>query len=251
MDMENSYKALFELLWNSQIPCFDVMNVTSKSNYEYGKLLCSSLHNLRKSSPMALCINTRNDQVVFLEGSDTRLSKHFHTVSHQPRHVLFIQHAKSGWNVQEEQIQRAYGEAHQARQGIQLWQLNPARMVGALWLHTAPNFLHVKYNSLRFDPLPEAGRAKGLSLMLDAHSDLIAASSVPDDFQANLYLKYFGLNTHFHFHDCFRVSQQSLIQRSNSHWQREEVLWLDLGTRYFSQKCWDKSLDTSLFSECG
>ena len=37
MDMENSYKALFELLWNSQIPCFDVMNVTSKSNYEYGK----------------------------------------------------------------------------------------------------------------------------------------------------------------------------------------------------------------------
>ena len=37
MDMENSYTALFELLWNSQIPCFDVMNVTSKNNYEYGK----------------------------------------------------------------------------------------------------------------------------------------------------------------------------------------------------------------------
>ena len=41
--MENSYKALFELLWNSQIPCFDVMNVTSKSNYEYGKFLCQYL----------------------------------------------------------------------------------------------------------------------------------------------------------------------------------------------------------------
>ena len=38
----------------------------------------------------------------------------------------------------------------------------------------------------RFDPLPEAGRAKGLSLMLDAHSDLIAASTVPDDFQARI-----------------------------------------------------------------
>ena len=36
----------------------------------------------------------------------------------------------------------------------------------------------------RFDPLPEAGQAKGLSLMLDSHSDLIGASSVPDDFQA-------------------------------------------------------------------
>ena len=73
---------------------------------------------------------------------------------------------------------------------------------------------HLEFLS-RFDPLPEAGRAKGLSLMLDAHSDLIAASSVPDDFQANWYSNYFGLNTHFE--DYFRVSQQSLIQRSNSH----------------------------------
>ena len=140
---------------------------------------------------MALLHNSRNDQVVFLEGSETGLSKHFHTVSNQPGHVLFIQHAESGWNVQEEQIQRAHGEAHQARQGIQLRQLNPARVVGALWLHTASNWLHVKYHCFRFDPLPEAGRAKGLSLMLDAHSDLIAASSVPDDFQANWYLNFF------------------------------------------------------------
>ena len=45
----------------------------------------------------------------------------------------------------------------------------------------------VKPNVFRFDPLPEAGQAKGLSLMLDSHSDLIAASSVPDDFQASSY----------------------------------------------------------------
>ena len=29
IDMEKSYTALFELLWYSQIPCFDVENVTS------------------------------------------------------------------------------------------------------------------------------------------------------------------------------------------------------------------------------
>ena len=47
----------------------------------------------------------------------------------------------------------------------------------------------VKSNVFRFDPLPEAGQAKGLSLMLDSHSDLIAASSVPDDFQASSYFE--------------------------------------------------------------
>ena len=31
--------------------------------------------------------------------------------------------------------------------------------------------------------MPEAGRSKGLSIMLDAHNDLVAASSVPDDYQ--------------------------------------------------------------------
>jgi hypothetical protein len=35
----------------------------------------------------------------------------------------------------------------------------------------------------RYQTKPEAGRSKGLTLMLDAHSDLIEASSVPDDFQ--------------------------------------------------------------------
>ena len=29
IDMEKSYTSLFELLWYSQIPCFDVENVTS------------------------------------------------------------------------------------------------------------------------------------------------------------------------------------------------------------------------------
>jgi hypothetical protein len=34
--------------------------------------------------------------------------------------------------------------------------------------------------------MPEAGHSKGLTLMLDAHSDLIAASSIPDDFEGFL-----------------------------------------------------------------
>ena len=36
--------------------------------------------------------------------------------------------------------------------------------------------------------MPEPGRLKGLSLILDAHSDLVGSSSVPDDFQVLINL---------------------------------------------------------------
>ena len=38
MDLDKSYPALFELLWYSQLPCFDVLNITSTKD-EYGDLL--------------------------------------------------------------------------------------------------------------------------------------------------------------------------------------------------------------------
>ena len=38
IDLDKSYPALFELLWYSQLPCFDVMNVTSFES-GYGKKL--------------------------------------------------------------------------------------------------------------------------------------------------------------------------------------------------------------------
>jgi hypothetical protein len=37
MDLEKSYSALFEMLWYSQMPCYDVKDVTSKKNNEFGK----------------------------------------------------------------------------------------------------------------------------------------------------------------------------------------------------------------------
>jgi hypothetical protein len=37
MDIEKSYSALFELLWYSQMPCYDVKGVTSQKKNEFGK----------------------------------------------------------------------------------------------------------------------------------------------------------------------------------------------------------------------
>ena len=34
--------------------------------------------------------------------------------------------------------------------------------------------------------IPESGRQNGLTLMLDGHNDIVADSSVPDDFQASI-----------------------------------------------------------------
>ena len=40
MDLEKSYPALFEVLWYSQLPCFDVKDVTSKERDQYGLSVC-------------------------------------------------------------------------------------------------------------------------------------------------------------------------------------------------------------------
>ena len=40
----------------------------------------------------------------------------------------------------------------------------------------------------RFDPVPEAGKFRGPDLLLDAHTDLVAPSSVTDPFQVMKYL---------------------------------------------------------------
>ena len=45
----------------------------------------------------------------------------------------------------------------------------------------------------RFDPVPEAGKFRGLDLLLDAHTDLVTASSVTEPFQ--VILSYDFLNT--------------------------------------------------------
>ena len=36
MDLDQTYTALFELMWYSQIPCFDILNVTTKDKQNHG-----------------------------------------------------------------------------------------------------------------------------------------------------------------------------------------------------------------------
>ena len=38
MDLKNGFEGIFEMLWYSQMPCFDVRQVTSSKNDEHGML---------------------------------------------------------------------------------------------------------------------------------------------------------------------------------------------------------------------
>ena len=74
---------------------------------------------------------------------------------------------------------------------------------------------------LRFDSAPEAGDSRGLDLILDAHTDLITASSVTKPFQVIISKYMYIQNIHLplsislHFN---RVLMQLLTPRWNTLW---------------------------------
>ena len=65
-------------------------------------------------------------------------------------------------------------------------------------------------NLYRFDTVPEAGKSKGLVLVLDAHSDLVTSSSIPDYFQATIVFSSFNYSVTLEKDDYFRDLKPSL-----------------------------------------
>ena len=58
----------------------------------------------------------------------------------------------------------------------------------------------------RFDPVPEAGISRGLDLILDAHTDLLTASSVAKPIQVTK-LNIFPETKHLHVTNTYRDSR--------------------------------------------
>ena len=173
MDMERSYKALFEMLWYTQVPCFDIVNVTSVHQHENGlikscfwkglKMPCSKLF---KASPtdrgMCCSFNIQAAEDMFKSGD------------YKDMVIKMQQRDKS----------MAYDllEAGLARR-------------------PKDNFEHF---------VPEAGVSKGLTLMLDSHSDLLSASSISDDFEG--FLAVINDNKQFPI-----TNQKSVLIRTGQH----------------------------------
>ena len=45
----------------------------------------------------------------------------------------------------------------------------------------------MKICATRYKPEPRSGKSKGLELVLDAHNDIIDASTIPNDFEVQFY----------------------------------------------------------------
>ena len=139
LSLEKSYKSIFELMWYSQLPCFDVANITTKENEEHAlikqcmwkgrRMTCSSIFSMQPTDRGMCCSFNKERAEEMFKNSPYR----------------------------QQRVNLANQDRRQSVENS-----------------TLPDW---------FDPTPEAGRSKGLTIVLDGHSDLISASSIPDSIQ--------------------------------------------------------------------
>ena len=148
INLEESYQAIFELLWYSQLPCFDIRNLTSLVQDEISvikrclwkgeKVSCSSLFSMRPTDRGMCCtFNTGKVDSIFREGEYTA---EIQKLEAQDKEHAFEGSEKPDW-------------------------------------YTKDN-----------EPIPHPGQDKGLRLVLDAHSDLVSPGSVADRFRGFVVL---------------------------------------------------------------
>ena len=76
MNLDKSYPHMFELLWYSQLPCFDIVNVTTKASEDHGKELGYVFEHHLEQCHFDQFI--RYDQGVLVERQEVELFKHIH-----------------------------------------------------------------------------------------------------------------------------------------------------------------------------
>ena len=143
MNLQKSYTSLFEILWYTQLPCFDVEGVTSSEKDQYGMLKgcfwkgyavpCSKIFDTFPTDRGMCCtFNMESAEKMFKKGK------------YQER-VLFMQNRDKNLSFDRTTDM-------------------PER-----WF---------KNN----EPVSEAGRSKGLQVILDSHSNLLSGGTVGEDF---------------------------------------------------------------------
>ena len=148
LDTDGSYVALFELLWYSQMPCFDVKGLTSTSKDELSflkrcywkqkRINCNAIFQQRPTDRGMCCaFNMQNAENTF------KKSKYTDAISKR----------------QEKDAIDAFEDPKPPN-----------------W-YTAPNELH-----------PEPGINKGLTLIVDSHSDKQSAATVNENFRGFITL---------------------------------------------------------------
>ena len=148
LDVEKSYTAMFELLWYSQMPCFDVKGLTSKAKDELSflkrcfwknkQISCNAIFNQRPTD-QGICCSFN------MEKADEVLKKSKYTDAIGAR--------------QSEDAKFAFEDSDPPQ-----WYTNNQ------------------------EPTPQAGRNKGLMLIVDGHSNKISAGTVKEDVEGFITL---------------------------------------------------------------
>ena len=143
LDLEKSYESMFELLWYSQMPCIDVDGITSEERDEVSFIKRCYW----KNQPISC------NAIFQKRPTDRGMCCSF--------------------NMEKAETILKEGKYTYAIQSMQ----NDEKKNG-FEMSDAPGW-YVENN----EPKPEAGRNKGLTLMVDRHSNMLSASTVIDDFQ--------------------------------------------------------------------
>ena len=143
LDMKIAYANLFEILWYSQLPCFDVKNITSEAKDEMSlikrcywkgkKISCSSIFLTRPTDRGMCCtFNMEKAETVFKKS----------------------RYASALSSMQQQDIENGFEDG------------------------TLPDW----YQEYK-EPKTQPGQNKGLRLIIDAHTDRVSPSTVSDNFR--------------------------------------------------------------------
>ena len=100
MDVQKAFKNMFELLWYSKLPCFDIINVTSSANNQRGmlktcswkgeKISCSKLFKLVQTDHGMCCaFNMPSADEVLVKSKMTETVKELSIRDSEKRYCSF------------------------------------------------------------------------------------------------------------------------------------------------------------------
>jgi hypothetical protein len=143
LDMEKAYRNLFEILWYSQLPCFDVKNITS-DNYDELSMVKRCYWKGYKMNCSSIFVTRPTDRGMCCSFNMKKAD-----------HILRQSKYTSALAAMQDQDVK-YGFEN----------------------NTLPEWFLIDQ-----EPTTQSGQDKGLRLVLDAHSDRISPSTVYDNFR--------------------------------------------------------------------
>ena len=174
MDMQKSYHSLFELLWYTQIPCFGTGDNTTNAQHKTGMIKSCSWKGMRmpcsnvfRASPTdrGMCCSFNVDAANEMFKS-SKYQKMIHTMQEKDNSMALDRLETTS----DMRFASDASETHQMQEKDSSMTLDRLDM-------------SLETSNGKEEFTPEEGASKGLTLLLDAHSNVLSGASIYDDFR--------------------------------------------------------------------